>query len=79
MKERRETPQEAFWAGDFGDEYTQRNQGPDVIAANTALFARALSGATGVRSILELGANRGLNLHSLRHLFPFSPECVWRR
>ena len=70
MTETGGTPQEAFWAGEFGDEYTRRNQGDDVVAANTALFARALAATGGIENILELGANRGLNLRSLSHLLP---------
>jgi len=64
------TDQEAFWAGEFGDEYTARNDGPQVVAANAALFAKVLAHAHGTRSVLELGANRGLNLRALRMLLP---------
>ena len=28
------TEQEAFWAGDFGTEYIQRNQGDALLASN---------------------------------------------
>jgi spore coat polysaccharide biosynthesis protein SpsF len=64
------TPQESFWAGQFGDDYTSRNNGPQWIASNLALFGRILARATRVASVLELGANRGLNLIALRHLLP---------
>ena len=64
------TPQEQFWAGAFGDDYTDRNTGPRWVASNLALFARILSATRGVNSVLELGANRGLNLLALRQLLP---------
>lgn len=64
------TPQEQFWAGEFGDDYTDRNRGPRWIASNLALFGRILASTRGVRSVLELGANRGLNLIALRQLLP---------
>lgn len=64
------TPQEGFWAGEFGDQYTERNTGPRWIASNLALFSRILSGTRDIRSVLELGANRGLNLLALKQLLP---------
>ena len=36
------TEQEEFWAGNFGDEYIQRNQGDKLLASNLALFSKAL-------------------------------------
>jgi spore coat polysaccharide biosynthesis protein SpsF len=51
------TEQEAFWAGEFGDDYLIRNQGEDMLASNLNLFSRILSRAPGVRSIAELGCN----------------------
>jgi spore coat polysaccharide biosynthesis protein SpsF len=64
------TEQEAFWAGEFGDEYIDRNVGSDIVAANISLFAKILARTGSVRAILELGANRGLNLMALRLLSP---------
>lgn len=34
------TDQEVFWAGQFGDDYVDRNNGADAIAANIALFQK---------------------------------------
>ena len=65
-----ETDQEAFWAGEFGDDYMTRNKGPQWIANNLALFSSVLKRTVGVRSVLELGANIGLNLQALRLLLP---------
>ena len=69
--------QESFWAGKFGDDYTGRNTGLDLIASNLCLFSRILERARRIGSVLELGANQGLNLKALRHLLPdASQEAV---
>lgn len=59
------TEQESFWAGQFGDEYSDRNIGAGWIAANTALFAKVLNRTHGVKSVIEFGANIGLNLRAI--------------
>ena len=64
-----ETEQERFWAGEFGDAYVDRNRRPVQLAAKTALLAKILSQAGAVGSVLELGANVGLNLVALRGCF----------
>lgn len=65
-----QTEQEKFWAGEFGDAYIERNIEDRIVAGNTALFSRALRGAGQIRSVVEFGANIGLNLRSLGHLYP---------
>jgi pseudaminic acid biosynthesis-associated methylase len=64
------SPQEEFWRGAFGSEYSDRNVGPSLAASNTALFSRALARAGAPRTVLELGANIGMNLVALGQLFP---------
>ncbi len=64
------TEQETFWAGNFGDEYSRRVGGEGLVAALTALHAQILRRTIGVKSILEFGANIGLNLTALRRLLP---------
>lgn len=64
------TDQEAFWAGAFGSDYAARNDGDALLAAKTALLARILARTRGVGSVLEVGANIGLNLRALRTLLP---------
>jgi pseudaminic acid biosynthesis-associated methylase len=59
------TEQEAFWAGEFGDEYSDRNIGAEWIAANTALFAKVIDRTRSVKSVIEFGANIGLNLRAI--------------
>jgi pseudaminic acid biosynthesis-associated methylase len=67
---RQRTPQEDFWAGDFGSAYITRNAGDQLLAANLHFFSRALQAAGPISSCLELGANIGMNLRALRLLYP---------
>jgi len=32
------TPQEEFWAGNFGDKYIERNIGEEYLASNLSFF-----------------------------------------
>jgi pseudaminic acid biosynthesis-associated methylase len=64
------TEQEAFWAGEFGDDYIGRNTGQQLLAYNLDFFARAMRHAHSVSSVIEFGANIGMNLKALRLLYP---------
>jgi spore coat polysaccharide biosynthesis protein SpsF len=64
------TEQEAFWAGAFGTEYIQRNQGDALLASNLDFFAKALRATRDVHSCIEFGANIGMNLKALKLLHP---------
>lgn len=64
------TGQENFWAGAFGTEYIQRNQGDAILASNLSSFAKALRCACGIKSCIEFGANIGMNLKALKLLYP---------
>ncbi len=64
------TDQEEFWAGAFGTEYIQRNQGDALLASNLDFFSRALRSAHRMDSCIEFGANIGMNLKALRLLRP---------
>lgn len=64
------TEQEAFWAGDFGTKYIQRNQGDALLASNLDFFAKALRQARSIKSCIEFGANIGMNLKALKLLYP---------
>lgn len=70
MKQPFKTEQENFWAGEFGVEYIARNVGAEALAANLALFSKALARARGLSSCIEFGANVGMNLRALKLLFP---------
>lgn len=65
-----QTEQEAFWAGDFGNDYIGRNTGQDLLAYNLDFFARAMRHAHGVSSVIEFGPNIGMNLKALSLLYP---------
>lgn len=62
------TEQEAFWAGDFGNAYIERNR--YASAPTIAFLGRALRSAHGVRSIFEVGANIGNKIAAMQALFP---------
>ncbi|WP_421791068.1 pseudaminic acid biosynthesis-associated methylase [Hyphobacterium sp.] len=65
------TEQEAFWAGQFGDEYRERCAlKPELVAARTACMARMLRKAAPVGSAFEVGCNIGLNLVALKNVSP---------
>jgi len=64
------TEQEAFWAGDFGTEYTTRNSECDDWFPPVAMFGRMLQRAPGIYSAMEFGCNVGRNLNALSALIP---------
>lgn len=64
------TEQEKFWMQEFGDEYTRRNQGKNSIASNLALFCKIFARVQNINSLIEFGANRGLNIEAIKQLMP---------
>lgn len=64
------TPQEDFWAGSFGDEYINRNKSEEYLAANLNFFVKSLNLTRKPKSLLEFGANIGMNLKAIKALFP---------
>jgi spore coat polysaccharide biosynthesis protein SpsF len=64
------TEQEAFWAGDFGNDYIARNQDATQLAGNLARFSEIINNTGPLGSVLELGANVGMNLRALHQLLP---------
>lgn len=64
------TEQEEFWAGDFGTQYIDRNRSKALNASNFKLFSEILNHTVGVNTILELGANIGMNISVLNTLRP---------
>jgi len=65
-----ETDQEAFWRGDFGDDYIDRNKSNQLLAANLHFFAKAMENTGNIDSVFEIGCNIGMNLAALQLLFP---------
>jgi len=66
------TEQEKFWAGEFGNEYISRNKDAWLLASNIALFASILKRTRDVNSVIEFGANIGMNIHAIKNLLPHS-------
>ncbi|EKE16595.1 MAG: pseudaminic acid biosynthesis-associated methylase [uncultured bacterium] len=64
------TEQELFWTGEFGDSYVDRNRGKHLEAANLALFGEILGNTERIKSVIEFGANIGLNLNAIGALLP---------
>ena len=64
------TPQEQFWAGEFGTAYIERNQGDALLASNINFFTKALQQTRNLHSCIEFGANIGMNLKALNLIFP---------
>lgn len=64
------TEQENFWAGEFGDEYIDRNYGEKLLSSNINFFCNALKATKNIENCIEFGANIGMNLRALKILFP---------
>jgi pseudaminic acid biosynthesis-associated methylase len=65
------SPQEEFWANEFGDSYITRNQSAGLFTANAVLFAEILNSIDVVpRTFLELGANIGMNIKAIQSFLP---------
>ena len=64
------TEQENFWAGNFGDEYINRNKSEEYLASNLNFFSKAFSQVGRPSSLIEFGANVGMNLRAIKLLFP---------
>jgi pseudaminic acid biosynthesis-associated methylase len=64
------TDQENFWAQDFGNNYIFRNNKKSSISSNINLFCTALKTVNKPLSLIEFGANIGLNLTAIKALYP---------
>ena len=65
-----QTEQEAFWAGEFGNAYVDRNSNPQSVAFRTAVFSKILNRTRNINRVLEFGANIGQNLLAIKNLIP---------
>ena len=72
MREHVRTEQEDFWAGEFGNQYLQRNAlNSNRVAQYLGTWASILRHCSApISTILELGANVGINLRALSMLLP---------
>lgn len=57
------TPQEAFWAGEFGHDYIARNNSEEVVSSNLILFGNIMRNAPGVPVVYD-----NLYRHSNRYI-----------
>ena len=64
------TEQESFWAGEFGNNYILRNKEKEISASNINLFSNVIKRTTDVNSVIEFGANIGLNLLAIKNILP---------
>lgn len=64
------TVQEAFWAGEFGNDYIGRNESRELLASNLNFFTRAMKNMDKISSCIEFGANIGMNLKAIQLLHP---------
>jgi len=64
------TEQENFWAGQFGNEYIARNKSKEGIASNIHFFSVVFDKIKRPDSLIEFGANIGMNLRAIHQLFP---------
>lgn len=64
------TKQETLWSGEFGDQYTVRNQSYGLLTSAMAFFSKILSSTSDVESVMEYGANIGINIQALQLLLP---------
>lgn len=64
------TEQEAFWTGSFGDEYVERNNSDQLLASNISLFSTIISRTERLNSVIEFGANVGMNLKAIKNIIP---------
>lgn len=72
MNKSYKTNQEEFWSGEFGDSYIDRNKSDQLLASNMHFFSTILQNCNSINSVLELGANIGMNIKALKLLLPFS-------
>ena len=64
------TEQEKFWAEDFGNSYIERNKGEECLASDLIFFSKTFNHIGKINSVIEFGANIGLNLKAIKLLFP---------
>jgi pseudaminic acid biosynthesis-associated methylase len=64
------TPQENFWSGDFGLEYSKRVSDDRQVLSNIDMFSKIFKCTGKINSAVELGCNIGLNLRALNQINP---------
>jgi pseudaminic acid biosynthesis-associated methylase len=67
------TQQLEMWSGEFGKQYTDRNQ---VDWRTVVPFLRPMVEGLSLSRVLEVGCNRGHNLRALREILGPGPELI---
>ena len=70
LKKTYKTPQEEFWAGNFGNEYIDRNTYENLVPKNVYEWSKMIDKTAGIKSCIEFGANIGANLKAIEILLP---------
>jgi pseudaminic acid biosynthesis-associated methylase len=73
------TKQLQAWQGEFGNAYVDRNEATEkAIHSKVAVFSKILSHLPGakINSILEVGANVGINIQALKRLTSAHIEAI---
>lgn len=65
MKEK--TPQLKLWKGEFGNDYTKRNNLTSVKEEEAEIVFKRILGNLKLNSVLEVGSNIGINLSGIRN------------
>ena len=72
MKNLKKSEQEIFWENDFGNEYTKKNlQSERFFTIGKVLIKNKVL----INEALELGANIGLNLDTIKKIYPRVSFC----
>jgi spore coat polysaccharide biosynthesis protein SpsF len=69
MNYKTEQEQEQFWAGQFGNDYIERNN-YDLLPTSTEATRRQFRTLSAIRSVIEIDPNIGLNLVAINSLMP---------
>ena len=69
MNNKYKTEQERFWSSNFGNEYTKRNLAVDKFKF---IGKNLINNNIKIKSAIELGANIGLNLDTIKKIYPRS-------
>lgn len=64
------TEQEEFWATEFGGEYIERNKSQEYLSSNVNYFSNIFKSTQKIDSVIEFGANIGMNLKAIKCLLP---------
>jgi len=64
------TEQEIFWSSNFGNNYIKRNRSFDLFLKKYKALKNILSSLNNIETVIEFGANIGLNLLAIHEIFP---------